>query len=300
VNRFRLIVGWMTVSCATLLASFWAFWGIIENFHEGWWGATLWQNLGMMVMYLAPMTVLMAVALVSVRWPRAGCLLHIAASSFAFWFFSGGAAHHLIAWPLAALGACYWIGRPEPRNWAYAIIVGLPLIVVVVCGVEPAWRVSQRLDDGNRNARLVLGNNVQLIWAPAGLGWPTEGVTWDEAQRRCRFLAADGRILAESPQEIWRLPTADETVASLCRRGRHAGGTWDAATRKARYEIMPDKESPLWDTHSQVIYWWTGTEVDPDHALRVSYNGFVNPLPKKIHPGYLGFRAVREPEKLEE
>lgn len=294
-----MIVGWVAVSCGTLLACIWAFWGIIENFHEGWWGASLWHNLGMMVMYLAPMTVLMAVALASVRWPRVGSVLHVAASVFAFWFFSGGAAHHLIAWPLAVLGVSYWIGRPQPRKRAYWVIVSLPLIVLVVCGVEPAWRVSRRLDDGNRDARLVQGNNVQLIWAPAGPGWPTEGVTWDEAQRRCRFLAADGRSLAESPQEIWRLPTAEETVASLCRHGRHAGGTWDTAARKARYRIMPDKESPLWDTRSQVIYWWTATEVDPDHALRVSYNGFVNPLPKKIHPGYLAFRAVRDPDTFE-
>jgi hypothetical protein len=116
-----------------------------------------------------------AIALISVRWPRVGGSLHIAVSLFAFWFFSGGAAHHFIAWPLAALGGSYWIGRPEPRKWAYAVIVGLPLIVLVVSGVEPAWRVSRQLDDGNRDARLVQGNNVQLIWArpPVPAGPPT-------------------------------------------------------------------------------------------------------------------------------
>jgi hypothetical protein len=296
VNRFRLIVGWMAVSCATVLSCIWAAWGIIENFHEGWWGPTLWQNLGMMVMYLAPMTAFIVIALTSVRWPLVGSGLHIAASLFAFWFFSGGAAHHLIALPLALLGVSYWIGRPEPRKWAYAVIVTLPLVVLVACGAGPAWRVSRRLDDGNRDARLVQGNGVQLLWAPAGPGWPVDGVTWYEAQRRCRFLSADGRSLAETPQEIWRLPTAHEAIASLCRRGHHAGGVWDAATGKARFQVMPDKESPLWDTSSQVIYWWTATEVDPEHALRVSFNGFVNPLPKEFRPGYLAFRAVRDPD----
>jgi hypothetical protein len=298
VDRFRVIVGWIAVSCATLLS---CFWGIIENFHEGWWSTSLWQNVGMMfAQYLSPMMVFIAVALISTRLPRVGSGLHIAAALFAWWFFSGAAAFQLITLPLALLGICYWIGRPEPRKWAYTSIVILPLFVLVVCGVEPVWRVSRRLDDGNRSARLVQGNNVQLVWAPSGPGWPADGVTWDEAQRRCHFLTADGRSLAETPQNIWRLPTAEEAVASLCRHGRHAGGTWDTAARKAKYQVMPDKESPLWDTSSQVIYWWTATEVDPDHALRVSYNGFVNRLPKKFAPGYLAFRAVREPNASSE
>jgi hypothetical protein len=281
------------------LACFWAFWGIIENFHEGWWGPSLWHNLGMMLMYLSPLTAFVTVALVSVRWPRVGGALHLAASLFAFWFFSGGAAHQLIAIPMALLGVGYWIGRPQPRKWAYATIVTLPLVVLVACGAEPAWRVAHRLDDGNREARPVRGNGVKLLWAPAGPGWPTDGVTWYEAQRRCRFLTADGRSLAETPQDIWRLPTAREVVASLCRHGRNAGGTWDGTIGRARFQIMPDKESPLWNTESQVIYWWTATEVDSDHAFRVSYNGFVHPLPKKFAPGYLAFRAVRGPDASE-
>ena len=297
MERFRITTGWFAVTCSTLLACFWAFWGIIENFHEGWWAPSLGQNLAMMFgQYLSPMMVIMAVTAISIRWPSVGGTLHLAAAAFAWWFFRGGAGHYLVSLPLALLGASYWIGCPEPRKWAYVVLVALPFITLIVCGAEPVWRVSRRFDDGVREARLIQGNGVELTWAPAGPGWPTRGVAWQEAQRRARFLTADGRSLAETPQEIWRLPTAKEAVASLCRHGRHAGGIYDCATGKARYEIIPDKESPLWDTHSQVIYWWTATEVDSEHALRVTYNGFVTPLPKQFAPGYLGFRAVREPK----
>ena len=31
----RQIVGWIAVGLSTAVTCFWAFWGIIENFHEG-------------------------------------------------------------------------------------------------------------------------------------------------------------------------------------------------------------------------------------------------------------------------
>jgi hypothetical protein len=295
ITLLRRIAGWGAVATSTLLSCFWSFWGIIENFHEGWWSVSLRQNLSMLLMYLLPMLAIMGVALAATRWPRIGGCLHIGAGVFAWWFFSGGAAHHLIAFPLAILGVCYWIGRPEPRKWAYALIATLPLIVLVACGIEPAVRTMRRFDDGNLGIRAVQGNGLELIWAPAGPGWPKDGVTWTEAKRRCRYLTADGLRLADTPQDVWRLPTAEETVRSLCRYGRHAGGEWHASEEKARYAVIPDKESPLWDSRSQVIYWWTSTEVGTDRALMVSYNGYVKPLPKSFAPGYLGFRAVKEP-----
>jgi hypothetical protein len=64
---------------------------------------------------------------------------------------------------------------------------------------------------------------------------------------------------------------------------------------KAHFAVLPDKESPLWDVHSPVVYWWTATEAGPGRALRVCYNGHVMPLPKRVRYGYLGFRAVKAP-----
>jgi hypothetical protein len=299
ITRLRNLAGWAAVAVATLFACFWAFWGILENFHEGWYHPSLGMNLVLMfAQYLICMLLFLGATLVAIRWPWLGGSLFIAAGLGAGWRFRGanaGTVFTLLVLPLVLLGLLFLWGRPRPRRWAAAVAAGLPLLTLVVCGAEPAWRVPQRFDDGNREARLVQGNDVQLVWAPAGPGWPAKGVTWDEALRRCRHLTADGLSLADTPQDVWRLPTVDEVVRSLCRHGQHAGGRWDAGPSQARFQIMPDKESPLWDVHSPVIYWWTATETDPDHALRVSYNGHVMPLPKRVGYGYLGFRAVKEP-----
>jgi hypothetical protein len=44
-----------------------------------------------------------------------------------------------------------------------------------------------------------------------------------------------------------------------------------------------------------VIYWWTVTEADMDHANIIVYDGEVWPRAKEFGPTYLGFRCVRAP-----
>lgn len=243
--RYRHILGWLAVGLSTLIACFWGFWGIIENFHEGWYFASLWMNLAMMVgQYLLPMLLFVGAALVAIRWPRAGGSVHVAAALWAAWQFRGSApvvVYVSIVGPLVLMGACYWLGRPQPRRWAVAAVVGCPLITLLVCGAEPVYRVAGRWDDRDRGMRLLQGHDVQLMWAPAGPGWPNDGVTWHEAVRRCRYLTADGLALADTPQDVWRLPTVEEVVGSSCRHGGHAGGTWDAGSERARFQIIPDK-----------------------------------------------------------
>jgi hypothetical protein len=296
-QRVRQILGWVAVAVSTVMTCLWAFWGIIENFHEGWHYPWLLMNLGLMTaQYLLPMLLFMGMTLVSLRWPRVGAALHVLAAVGAAWFFRGApwtVFVPFIAGPLLLLGIGYGCGRPEPRRWAVAAIIGLPLATLAVCGIEPAIRVASRLDDGDRSARRVAGNGVDLIWAPEGPGWPCEGVSWDEAVRRCRYLTADGTASADTPQDIWRLPTVDEVVRSMQRHGQNCGGTWDATAGRVSYWRTPDKESPLWDIHSQVIYWWTATEVSDRDAYIIVYNGQVWPRPKRARWGYLGFRAVR-------
>jgi hypothetical protein len=247
--------------------------------------------------YLLLMTVFVAAALIGIRWPAVGGGVHVAAALAAGWFFRAAAAallYPFIVGPLIVMAAGYWLGRPQPRRRAVAIVVGLPLLTIVVFGVEPAYRVSQRLDDGDRSARRITGNGVDLIWAPEGPGWLRDGLAWDEARQRCRYLTEDGMSLADAPQDIWRLPTVEEAVRSMHRHGRSCGGTWDATTRRALYERTPDKESPLWDVHSPVIYWWTATEVNEREALIVVYDGKVWPRPKSLRMSSLAFRAVRD------
>jgi hypothetical protein len=291
-------LGWVAVGLSTLASCFWAFWGILENFHEGWYYTSLWRNLGlMMAQYLLFMLLFVGAALTSIRWPRVGGGMHVAAALWVTWFFRGASSavvYPFLVGPLVCMGLGYWCGRPRPRLWAVAAVIGLPFLTGLVCGAEPAWRVWGRLDDGDRSTRRIAVNGVDLIWAPQGPGWPDDGVTWEEATRRCRHLTEDGSSLAETPQDVWRLPTVDEAVRSQQRGGHSCFGSWDEARRRASYRHTPDKESPLWTVHSPVIYWWTATEVNEREALIIVYDGQVWPRPKQARWGYLGFRAVKD------
>jgi len=288
----RQIAGWVALGLSIVITCFWALWGILETFHEGWYHESLLSNLGLMfVQYLSPMLIFMGVTLISIFWPRFGGGLHIIFALLVVWFFQAfsNAATFLIILPLIGLGLLYWFGHPRPRQIAVSLAIGFPLLTLTIFGIEPALRVSQRLDDGNIQARLVLGNGVNLIWAPDGSGWPRTGTDWYEAQQLCQYLDEDGLTLAPVPKHIWRLPTVDEAVRSMARHGQNSGGVW------ATYKTTPDKESPLWNTHSQVIYWWTATEVDEEQTYIIVYDGKVWPRAKHFGPAYLGFRCVKQP-----
>jgi hypothetical protein len=299
VSNWRQIVGWVVVSISALVACFWAWWGANENFHEGWFLSSVWQNIGLMfVQYLSPMLIVMLVSVVAFRWPRLALLMFGAPALGLAWFLLGrrNAATIVLIIPLLFLtmGVLYHFGRPRPRRWAWGCLIGFPLITALSCGAYPGWLAIHRLDDGNYGLRQIEGNGLTLLWAPEGPGWPSRGVSWPEASRRCAYLSADGRSVTDVPQNLWRLPTVDEAVRSLVFRGRNAGGTWDPVLRRAQYRVTPDKDSPLWKVHSQVIYWWTATEIDQDHAYYITSNGYVLAVPKGIAPGYLAFRCVCE------
>jgi hypothetical protein len=235
------------------------------------------MNLGLMfIQYLLPAILFAGAALVGIYLPRVGGAIHIGGAIAAAWFFHrASAVVPLIVIPLLLIGAAYAFGRPQPRRWAARVAIGIPLMTLVVFGAQPAYRVSRRVDDGDRSARRITQNGVDLIWAPRGPGWPDDGVTWSEAIRRCQYLDEDGQSLAATSKNIWRLPTADEALRSMNRK--------------------PDKESPLWDVHSKVIYWWTATEIDGQKAQVVVYDGKTHSERKTSRLGYLAFRAVKNP-----
>jgi hypothetical protein len=292
------IVGWIAVGLSTVITCVWAFWGIFENFHEGWYHESWLSNLGLMfAQYLSPMLIFMGVTLISIYWPRFGAGLHGVLALLAAWFFQvlTNTVMFLLMLPLIGLGMLYWFGRPRPRRVAVFLAIALPLLTLTISGIGPVLRVSQRLDDGNLQARLVPGNGLSLVWAPDGPGWPRIGADWHKAQEVCQYLSEDGLTVGPMPQRIWRLPTVDEAVRSMARHGKNSGGVWDAETARATYETTPDKESPLWNVHSQVIYWWTATEADEDHAYIIVYDGKVWPRSKRFSPDYLGFRCARQP-----
>jgi hypothetical protein len=51
----------------------WAVWGSVENFFEGWYYPSLLQNVGLLLLqYLSPMLIFLALAVAAIRWPRSG------------------------------------------------------------------------------------------------------------------------------------------------------------------------------------------------------------------------------------
>lgn len=292
----RQIVGWIAVVVSTCVTCIWAFWGIIENFHEGWYFQSWIANVGLMfVQYLSPFLIFFIVTLISIFWPRIGGVSHMVFALAAIWFFNAfsNAAVFLLIIPFIGLGFLYWFGRPEPRKLAAGIVIGLPILTLVISGSFPAYRVSQRIFDGNLSARTIQGFGVDLIWAPEGPGWPQSGEDWFVAQANCRHLKADGVTLADAPLDIWRLPTVDEVVRSMSLHGQNSKGVWNAEKAEAVYETKPDKESPLWNPYSQVIYWWTATEIDENRAYMIVYDGRVWPRSKQLDLAYMGYRCVK-------
>ncbi|HUI66020.1 MAG TPA: DUF1566 domain-containing protein [Bacteroidota bacterium] len=296
--KTRSVVGWIATIVSTLMAAFWAFWGSIETFHEGWYYHSFWKNIGLaFAQYLSPMMLFILLGVAALRWPRLGgfccALLGIIVPAF---YVRTPAALEAISAPMVVLGILYWFGRPRPVQWAYLSVVMVPLIVALTFGIGPALRVRGRIDDGIHDARIVEGNGVSLLWAPRGPGWPDDmrGWTWGEADSICSYLSESGTTLAATPQNIWRLPTIDEAVRSFTRHGHNAGGIWDSTSSRATYSVEPDKESPLWDAYSPVISWWTANSIDDLSAYKVVYNGQVYPSRKRTRLIYLGFRAVRD------
>ena len=295
ISSLRRISGWLALAGSTAITCFWAMWGIIENFHEGWYHVGLLKNLTMLFgQYLAPMCGFAIGSVIAIYWRWVGAALHLGLAIWAGWFFENSfAATSLIVSPLVLLSAFYAAGEIANRKRAIAILCGCALLTLLACGAEPAWRVAHRLDDGDRGARKIEAGDQVLIWAPRGPGWPTSGTSWEAARSICSRLSEDGTRLHEEPVDIWRLPSAEEAVIAQHRGNRPCGGEYDSHSRRAVYNRRPDKESPLWDIHSQVIYLWTATEVDDKSALMIAYDGNLWSRPKSANWGYLGFRAVK-------
>src|SRR2546428_1418682 len=155
------MLGWAAVGLSTLIACVWAFWGIIENFHEGWYYPSLAQNLGLMlVQYLMPMLLFVSLALVGVRWPYVGSGLHLALALWLGFFFlhvRGAGSILLIYGPLLLLAGLYAWGRPQPLRLAYALLAGLPLLTPFACAAGPEWRIAALSREGTRAAGLLSG-----------------------------------------------------------------------------------------------------------------------------------------------
>ena len=300
--KVRSVLGGAAVVTAIAIACFWGFWGAIEAFHEGWWAPTLGGRLLGVLAYISPCLVFTSLGVVGAHRPKIagaafllfgiGILTWIALTSH---FDSRSLSHWLFfTAPLMLIGLMFIAGNaPKGKAWAIAALA-LPILTMVACGAEPAWRVATRVDDGNRGTRVVKGNGVELVWAPQGPGWPKDqAIGYAEAKDICSRLSADGLRLEAKPVNIWRLPTMDEAVRSMARYGRNCGGVWDPVKQEAMYEVRPDKESPLWDPYSAVVYWWSSTETKTGKPLIIVYHGGVFARSRSTRNPSHGFRAVK-------
>ena len=297
ITKRQLILGWIAVGIVVVIASIWAYWGGMENFHEGWYSNNIWENIFMMlIQYWSLALVFIIIGLIGIRFPIASLPLCIVIGIAAAVILSG--ASFSVLWvmiiiPLTGLGLLFFFGRAKPKRLAYILVAALPIIILIITSTFGMVRVSKRIDDGDYGQRRVEAGSVCLIWAPRGPGWPDDGVSYYEAKEICTHLNEDGTEILDEKVNIWRLPTVEEAVASQMLHGEDASGRWDPENEKAIYRFTPDKETPLWDPHSKVIYYWTDTITSEGRAYIIVYNGGVFSRGMEIHPDYLSFRAVK-------
>ena len=297
IAKRQLILGWIAVAIVIGIASFWAYWGGIENFHEGWYSKSIWENILMMlVQYWSLTLIFIIIGLIGIRFPIASLPLCIVIGIAAAIFLSGASFSLLwimIIIPLTGLGLLFFFGRAKPKKLAYVLVFALPIIILIVTSTIGLVKVSNRVDDGDYGQRTVETDSACLIWAPRGPGWPDDGVSYNEAKEIVAHLNEDGTDILNEKVNIWRLPTVEEAVTSQMLHGQDAGGKWDRQNEKAIYRFTPDKETPLWDPHSKVIYYWTDTIASEGRAYIIVYNGGVFSRSMEIHPDYQSFRAVK-------
>lgn len=77
LTRQKIII-WIAICASAVFANFWAYWGINENFHEGWYFVSFWDNVLLMFsQYLLMPLGFMLLGVVSIRWNKIGSLAHL-------------------------------------------------------------------------------------------------------------------------------------------------------------------------------------------------------------------------------
>ena len=87
-NDKKSIIGWIGVFITLTLSSIWAYWGAIENFHEGWYSTSIWENLFMLFFqYLLFTIIFVSLAVIILKWKKIGLILHFIVAAVSVWFF---------------------------------------------------------------------------------------------------------------------------------------------------------------------------------------------------------------------
>jgi hypothetical protein len=282
--KVKNAIGWISVSISILTACFLAYWGIIENFHEGWYYTSFLKNIGLMlIQYLSPMIITISLTLVSIRQNKFGALLFIIIGGILSFLVNNA----IISIPFIILGILYWFSDFYQKKWKYRLSFILPFVIIIIFGIEPVIRINERINDKNYGIRIIEQNNISLVWAPQGPGWPNDGTNWFKADSICKYLSEDGLSITSQPTNIWRLPTVEEVVKSMQKHGVNCKGRINSKG-EPEYEIRPDKETSLWNPNSKVIYWWTKTEIDKYNSYMIVYDEKIWKRRKDFGSNYLG------------
>jgi hypothetical protein len=349
--RRKDVPGLLGTALLTLFTGFWSFWSVSEFYYEAW-GTPFPQPLA----YLIPFGLALSLGAATLAWPRLmGAGIVLISVAFYGWAITmnlqrwGFSWNLVLTWSGVAVfsivgGALFMVdgfvrarrptglpARPVPwwtRNARWLSVLGAPLAMAAVISAIQWPQILLRVDDGRRDARVIAGNGVRLVWAPAGPGWNRQQSwggypSWDslafygvppvglktarETGTRhataadmaetglCGYLNAEGTALLPEPLHVWRMPTADEFVRSLTRRNQSAGCTWNGQRGAASCERQPEKETPLWAPDEQPIYMWT-SESSEANAWFVNYRGFVGTQPKRFGNPRHGYRCVKSAE----
>jgi len=278
----NMIIGWITTAVTLSIICFWSYWGINEAFHEGWYHTSLLQNLSMTILqYLSIPIIFIILSLIAMNYKKIGSVLFIALGIFAMFFFNSNAGRIMVFIPLILLALGFYFGRFKHKRIINKIIIVIPLLIMLSFGIPQLIRVENRFNDIDFGLRTIEGNGITLTWAPQGVGFPLDGTDWQQALDNCAKLEGE-----------WRLPTRDEIVRSLTRNNLNSMGFIDENSI-AYYETKPDKETPLWNPHSKVIYYWTNDSKDDNKAYLVAYNGYILVRNKESGANYQGYRCIK-------
>lgn len=329
-HLLRSLPGLTATLLMVVVATLLAFTMTASFFYEGWG-----QPLPAVFGYAAPALILVVLGLVALRWPApGGALLIVAALGSATWWLLAQirrqmapldallATALMLAGPVVLAGLLFFFEArhrrrlreegvgPRPRwfgrHWRETLLVALPALAVALMSVQQLPALLARQDDGLRGARVIAGNGVTLVWAPQGPGWnwaPADALaTWESlahhgmpSLERCAYLNENGTALVATPVRVWRMPTVDEIVRSLTRRGENAGCVWDGRSSHAVCRTAPDKETPLWAPDQRPIYYWSSHGPGPATAFAVNYTAGISVLQTRQPHRAVGFRCVKAP-----
>lgn len=293
-NGLRLIIGWATFIITLFITSFWSYWGISEAFHEGWYHTSILQNLSLtFVQYLSIPLVFLGLSSIALNYKKIGGGLFILCAIFAMFFFNSDAGRILVFVPLILLSLGFYFGEFKHRKIFLLLLMIIPILLILSFGIPQLIKVEKRFNDNDFGVRIIEGNNVNLTWAQEGFGFPLYGTDWKTAKDNCARLNDEGTMLENNEVNFWRLPTREEIIGSMTKGNKNSGGFLDEF-EIAKYETKPDKETPLWNPHSKIIYYWTSETKNEKQAFLVAYNGKVLDRMKSSGANYQGYRCVRE------